>query len=131
MIPGFLWALLALFVLRVTGQALVAFLGVSFLPPMEAWYSGLVPYEVLLPSQLLLVALMAKICMDFTRGGGVFFAPKRFFATVWLWFGTLYLAAMIARAVLLWDRPIPIVFHWVLAAFVITVGLSHRQRLRT
>ena len=131
MIPGFLWALLALFVLRVTGQALVAFLGVRFLPPMEAWYSGLVPYEILLPSQLLLVALMAKICMDFTRGGGVFFAPKRLFATVWLWFGTLYLAAMIARAVLLWDRPIPIVFHWVLAAFVITVGLSHRRRLRT
>lgn len=131
MIPGVLWALLALFVLRVTGQALVAFFGVGFLPPMEAWYSGLLPYEVLLPSQLLLIALMSKICLDFTRGRGVFFAPKRFFATVWLWFGTLYLAAMIARALFLWDRPIPIVFHWVLAAFVISVGLSHRRRLRT
>lgn len=130
MIPV-LWALLALFVLRVTGQALVAFFGVGFLPPMEAWYSGLLPYEVLLPSQLLLIALMSKICLDFTRGRGVFFAPKRFFATVWLWFGTLYLAAMIARALFLWDRPIPIVFHWVLAAFVISVGLSHRRRLRT
>lgn len=131
MIPGVLWALLALFALRVTGQALVAFFGVGFLPPMEAWYSGLLPYEVLLPSQLLLIALMSKICLDFTRGRGVFFAPKRFFATVWLWFGTLYLAAMIARALFLWDRPIPIVFHWVLAAFVISVGLSHRRRLRT
>jgi hypothetical protein len=131
MTAGLLWALLALFGLRVAGQALVAFFGVAFLPPMEAWYSGLLPYEVLLPSQLLLIALMAKICLDFTRGRGVFFAPKRFFATVWLWFGYLYLAAMIARAVLLWDHPIPIVFHWVLAAFVITVGLSHRRRLRT
>ena len=37
--------------------------------------------------------------------------------------------AMLARAVLLWDHPIPIVFHWVLAAFVIAVGLSHRRRL--
>jgi hypothetical protein len=37
---------------------------------------------------------------------------------------------MIARALLLWDRPIPIVFHWVLALFVIAVGLSHRRRLR-
>jgi hypothetical protein len=36
---------------------------------------------------------------------------------------------MVARAVFLWDHPIPIVFHWVLAAFVITVGLSHRRRL--
>jgi uncharacterized protein len=131
MIPGVLWALLALFVLRVTGQALVAFFGVGFLPPMQTWYSGLLPYEVLLPSQLLLIALMSKICLDFTRGRGMFFAPKRFFATGWLWFGTLYLAAMIARALFLWDRPIPIVFHWVLAAFVITVGLSHRRRLRT
>jgi hypothetical protein len=33
---------------------------------------------------------------------------------------------MIARALFLWDRSIPIVFHWVLAAFVITVGLSQR-----
>lgn len=110
------------------GQALVAFAGVVFLPPMQAWYSGLMPYEVLLPSQLLIIALMARICLDFTRGRGFFFDPKRFFATAWLWFGTVYLAAMIARAAFLWDHPIPIVFHWVLAAFVITVGLSHRRR---
>lgn len=125
-----MWLLLGLFVLRVTGQALVAFLGVDFLPPMEAWYSGLVPYEVLLPSQIVIVALMAKIALDFTRGRGFFFEKNRFFASAWLWFGCLYLAAMIARAVFFWDHPIPIVFHWVLAAFVITVGVSHRRRLR-
>ena len=125
-----MWLLLGLFVLRVIGQALVAFLDVQFLPPMEAWYSGLMPYEVLLPSQVVIVALMAKISLDFTRGRGFFFEKNRFFATAWLWFGCLYLAAMIARALFLWDHPIPIVFHWVLAAFVITVGLSHRRRLR-
>jgi hypothetical protein len=119
-----------LFVLRVAAQALVAFLEVRFLPPMEAWYSGLMPYEYLLPSQLLIIALMARICVDFTRRRGWFFEPRKFFATAWLWFGYLYLAAMIARAVFLWDHPIPIVFHWVLAAFVITVGLSHRRRRR-
>ena len=95
-----LWALLALFIGRVVGQALVAFLDVQFLPAMPRWYSGLMPYE-----------------------------PRRMFAQEWLWFGYVYLAAMIARAVFLWDHPIPIVFHWVLAAFVITVGLSHRRRL--
>jgi hypothetical protein len=125
-----LWVLLALFVLRVLGQALVVFLNVGFLPPMDAWYSGLMPYEYLLPSQILIIALMTKICLDFTRRRGFFFEPKKFFATAWLWFGYVYLAAMVARAVLLWDHPIPIVFHWVLAAFVITVGHSHRQRLR-
>ena len=125
-----MWLLLGLFVLRVIGQALVAFLDVQFLPPMEAWYSGLMPYEVLLPSQMVIVALMAKISLDFTRGRGFFFRDHRFFATAWLWFGCVYLAAMVARALFLWDHPIPIVFHWVLAAFVITVGISHRRRLR-
>jgi hypothetical protein len=87
------------------------------------------PYEYLLPSQILLIGLMTKICIDFTRQRGFFHAPRRLFAHEWLWFGYLYLAVMIARAVFLWDHPIPIVFHWVLAAFVITVGLSHRRRL--
>ena len=125
-----LWALLALFVLRVAGQALVAFFGVEFLPPMHAWYSGLMPYEYLLPAQLLLIVLMAKICTDFTRQRGFFFAPKRFLASYGLWFGYLYLAVMLARFAILMDRPIPIFFHWVLAAFVIAVGQSHRRRLR-
>jgi hypothetical protein len=123
-----LWALLVLFILRVLGQALVAFAEVRFLPPMEAWYSGLMPYEYLLPSQIAIIGVMAKICADFSRRAGFFFEKNRFFASAWLWFGYVYLAAMIARAVFLWDHPIPIVFHWVLAAFVITVGLSHRRR---
>jgi uncharacterized protein len=124
-----LWALLILFILRVLGQALVAFADVRFLPPMEAWYSGLMPYEYLLPAQIAIIALMMKICLDFTRRDGFFFKQKQFFATIWLWLGYGYLAAMVARALFLWDHPIPIVFHWVLAAFVITVGLSHRRRL--
>ena len=115
--------------LRVLGQVLVAFFDVRFLPPMEAWYSGLMPYEYLLPSQILLIVVMTKVCIDFTRKRGFFYQPRRLFAHEWLWFGYVYLAAMMARAVFLWDHPIPIVFHWVLAAFVITVGLSHRRRL--
>ena len=127
---AFLWVLLVAFVLRVLGQALVVFLDVQFLPPANAWYSGLMPYEYLLPSQLLIIAVMAKICLDFSRQHGYFFEPKRWLAKELLWFGYVYFAAMLARALFLWDRPIPIVFHWVLAAFVITVGLSHRRRLR-
>lgn len=131
MTPLVLWLLLALFALRVLGQALVAFFDVGFLPPMTAWYSGLMPYEYLLPSQIAIVALMAKISVDFTRRSGFFYEAKKPFATAWLWFGYFYFAAMVARGVLIWDRPIPIVFHWVLAAFVIAVGRSHRQRLAT
>ena len=114
--------------LRVLGQMLVAFFQVDFLPPMQAWYSGLMPYEYLLPSQLAIIALMTKVCLDFTRRRGWFFAPRRSFAVELLWFGWIYLAAMLARC--LWfGLSIPVVFHWVLAGFVITVGLSHRRRL--
>ena len=108
----------------------MAFFEVGFLPPMQAWYSGLMPYRYLLPSQILLLALMAKICVDFTRRRGFFYEPKRALGTPVLVFGYLYLAAMIARAVLLWDRPIPIVFHWALATYVLIVGHSHRRRLQ-
>ena len=133
-----LWVLLGLFVLRVVGQALVAFLGVGFLPPMQAWYSGLLPYTYLLPAQLGIIALMVKICVDFTRGAGPFVRPHRFFAVHWLYFGYLYLAVMVVRyPVQMVLQPesrwfggtIPIFAHWVLAAFVILVGLHHRRQL--
>jgi hypothetical protein len=129
-----LWTLLALFALRVLGQALVAFLGVDWLPAMPRWYSGLMAYEYLLPSQALILVLMVWICVDFTRGRGFFVQPRRFFAGPWLWFGWLYLAVMLARLPLqLALAPggplIPIFFHWVLAGFVILVGLWHRARL--
>lgn len=134
MIP-LLWTLLALFVLRVAGQAMVAFWGVTWLPPMERWYSGLMPYPLLLPAQIAIVVLMAKICSDFTRRRGFFVQPHRFFAGPWLWFGWIYLAAMLLRLPLQLhlkpDGPlIPIPFHWVLACFVIAVGSWHRRRLR-
>lgn len=134
-----LWALLALFVLRVTSQTLVAFFDVDFLPPMQEWYSGLLPYEYLLPSQVAIIGLMTKICLEFTRGRGFFVEPGRFFSVYWLYFGYLYLAIMIARYPIQmalhpearwFGGTIPIFFHWVLAAFVISVGLYHRRRLR-
>jgi hypothetical protein len=130
-----LWALLALFVLRVAGQALVAIFDVQWLPPMERWYSGLMPYRYLLPSQILIIVLMAKVCADFTRGHGFFVQPRRFFAVYWLWFGWVYLAVMLIRLPLqmLWfpqKALIPVFFHWVLAGFLIATGLWHRRRLR-
>ena len=66
MVP-LLWALLTLFVLRVAGQAMVAFWGAPWLPPMERWYSGLLPYPLLLPAQIVIIVLMAKICSDSRR----------------------------------------------------------------
>ena len=88
---------------------------------------------------VVIVALMFKICIDFTREAGLFVRPHRFFAVHWLVFGYLYLAVMVVRYPIQmvmhpesrwFGGTIPIFFHWVLAAFVILIGLHHRRRLR-
>jgi hypothetical protein len=124
-----LWLLLFLFAARVAGQVLVAFFDVTWLPPMERWHSGLMPYGVLLFFQILIIALMLTICVDFTRGRGFFVQPRRFFSVHWVWFAWTYLGVMLARF-FIQGPTIPVFFHWVLAAFMIVVGLWHRQHLR-
>jgi uncharacterized protein len=132
-----LWLLLFAFCLRVFGQMLVAFVGVSWLPPMEAWYSGLMPYPLLLPTQLLIIALYTKICWDFAQGDGYFVRAKPMFGGGVLWFGYVYLAAMVLRYILRmslypearwFGGTIPIFFHLVLASFIIAFGQFHRDR---
>ena len=132
-----LWFLLFLFVLRVVGQILVVFASVTWLPPMEAWYSGLMPYPYLLPSQWIIIVLLVKVCWDFTRGEGWFVSTKPVFGRPVLYFGYLYLAAMVVRYILRmsfypeerwFGGTIPIFFHYVLAAYVILFGRFHRAR---
>lgn len=125
-----LWALLFLFVLRVTGQALVYFFGVSFLPPMEKWYSGLMPYPYLLPTQILIIFLYGKVCVDFSTGSGFFAQPRPKLGVGLLIFGSLYFLAMIVRLALWQKHYIPIFFHWVLASFLLVVGWYHWRRDR-
>src|SRR5688572_15464260 len=72
-----LWILLALFVLRVVGQLLVVTGRAPFLPPMDEWQSGLLPYPVLLSSQIAILALLETVCMQFSRGRGLFVRRDR------------------------------------------------------
>lgn len=134
-----LWALLGLFVLRVLGQVLVAFFNVGFLPPMQAWYSGLLAYEYLLPAQIVIIVLMTAICLHFSWGGGFFVVSRPAFGRPVVYFGYVYFGAMVLRYILRmalvpearwFGGTIPIWFHFVLATFVILFGLYHRARLR-
>ncbi len=134
-----MWCLLVLFCLRVVGQGLVAFFGVPFLPPMEAWQSGLLPYRWLLLSQVVIIGLYGKVCVDFTRGRGLFVVPRRVFGLGVLGFGSAYLAVMVTRYVVRmgifplerWTGgSIPTFFHWVLAVFLLTLGFYHWVRTR-
>jgi len=128
-------ALTALFTLRVGGQYLVS-IGVGGpLPPMGFWYSGLVPYSLLLPIQLGLIALMTWINSAFRRGSGWLVAPRPRFGRVLVVGGAVYLLSMVARLALTfilapdgrWVASlIPVVFHWVLAGYVLLLGTYHR-----
>jgi hypothetical protein len=129
--PLLLASFTLLFVLRVFGQVLVAVREVSFLPPFGDWYSGLLPYPLLLPVQLALIALMLKIVRDFARAAGHFVNLSRRTGRILQWLGCIYFSAMIVRyAITMVLHPelrwftgtIPIWFHLVLAAFIFTLG---------
>ena len=126
-----------LFFLRVVGQALVAFAGVTVLPPMAEWYSGLLPYPLLLPVQIAILAVQACIALQFARGHGVLITPRPQAGGVLIALSVLYFAAMVVRYALtmtwhperrwLGTGTIPIVFHWVLAAYLFTLGRHHAR----
>ncbi len=126
-----------LFILRVCGQILVAIVDIDFLPPFEQWYSGLLPYSVLLPIQILIIGVMLKIVLDFAKRSGFFITPKPRAAVFIKWFSYVYFLSMGARYVitmtlypeLRWfTGTIPIWFHMVLAAFLYTFSHYHLKR---
>lgn len=126
-----LGALAFAFFLRVMGQVLVAFFDVRFLPPMAQWTSGLLPYSVLLPIQLLILVVQAQITVHIWRGSGLFAICRPRAGRVLCWFSCVYFAATALRYVLTmglhperrwFNGTIPIFFHFVLAAFVLALG---------
>jgi hypothetical protein len=122
-----------LFALRVFGQALVAFFSVSWLPPMEQWYSGLIRYRVLFAIQLAMLVVMGKISVDVCRGTGYFAKQRPSWSRFLVSFSAIYAGAMALRYVLTNFSPemrwlggtIPIFFHFVLAGFLFTWGRFH------
>jgi hypothetical protein len=129
--------LLGLFVLRVIGQLLVVFLHVGWLPPLQQWQSGLLPYPVLLSSQIAIIVLFTKICRDLVLGKGLFFGSHRKAAAVLNKIGSFYLLSMIVRYIV-WmslnpdarwfGGTIPIIFHCILASFLIVLSNFYLAR---
>ena len=129
MSAALLWLLLLLFVLRVLGQVVVALRHPRWLPEMKQWYSGLIPYPVLLPIQLVFIVVMARIALDVGRGDGLFAEAGPGWGRGIVAFGLVYAASMGVRYAR-WRRTppaerrawIPIIFHVVLAAFLVVWG---------
>ena len=117
-----------LFFARVAGQALVAFAGVGWLPPMDAWYSGLLPYSVLLPVQILILGAQLTIDWQVWRDGGFFARPRPRVGRALRTFSYVYALAMLVRWLATRTHGIPIAFHWVLAAYLFTLGRFYEGR---
>jgi hypothetical protein len=121
--------------LRVLGQIIVVLRAPRWLPPMEQWQSGLLPYPVLLAGQAVVLTLMVWISTNFARRSGVFVEPRRPDAGyIVVWCSYVYFGGMVLRYVVrMWRRPdqrwlggtIPIVFHSIVAAFLWLVGRYH------
>ena len=129
-----LWLCSVLMFLRVAGQLVVCLRAPSWLPPMSAWQSGLVPYAFLLSTQAVVLFLMFWIASDFWSGSGVWVHPWPRLGRIVLVWSYLYAGAMVARyAIRMARKPdqrwlggtIPIIFHCVLAAFQWTFAQYH------
>jgi hypothetical protein len=120
--------LTALFLLRVAGQVAVALVAPAWLPPMAHWH--LMPYRYLLPIQLVFLAVMATVSAVFLAGS-VLITPRPAVGAAVVALSGVYAAAMAVRyGVRMRRRPdqrwfggtIPIVFHCVLASFLLVYG---------
>jgi uncharacterized protein len=129
---SFLALFTALFALRVVGQLVVLLAAPGWLPPMDRW--NLMPYRLLLPIQLVFLAVMCWICIGLLADDGFVAEPHRGFGLFAVGLSIVYAGSMAIRyAVRMRRRPgerwfggaIPIVFHVVLAAFVFTYGSFH------
>jgi hypothetical protein len=118
-----------LFLLRVGGQVMVVLRAPAWLPPMGQWH--LMPYRLLLPIQIGFLVLMALIEVSLLRGWSPLGRAEPAFGRFLIGFSLLYAGVMAVRyAVRMYRRPgerwfggaIPIVFHFVLAAFLFAWG---------
>lgn len=126
-----LWLLVGLFAARVLAQPATFVIEASWLPRFESWQGSNLPYPVLLATQLVILALLARIAFRFTIGA---VAPRRRTGVWLLSLGGVYFVAMLARLVLgatvlstnQWlAKPLPTFFHLVLASFVLLAGYYH------
>ena len=133
-----LWLLTVLLLGRVVGQLVVYFRAPTWLPPMEQWQSGLVPYPFLVSVQFVVLALMASISFDFTRGTGFWMDPHPQLGLIVLWWSYLYFGAMVVRYIVRMTRrpdqrwlggTIPIIFHSLVAVFQWIFAAHHRGLL--
>jgi hypothetical protein len=122
-----LWACIGLFFARVVAQIEVLLVAPRWLPEMQAWYSGILPYPLLLPIQIGLLMLMSVLAIRTSsarRRTAAADRTRKILRTL----AVLYVVGMAVRLILITHfygkdyylhGAIPVAFHWVLALFVL------------
>lgn len=128
---GVLWTCTFLFLLRVVGQLEVLLVAPSWLPPMSDWYSGLIPYPILVPVQIAILMLMSALTVREMQAGRHTSIDSSYWAPWVRRFAFAYFVVMWARLMLQLLRGadnvldaggIPVAFHWVLALFLLVLA---------
>ena len=124
---GALWLLTGLFAFRVVAQpAALAF--DRLLPSFNSWDGGVLPYPVLLVTQLVILGWLARTAWRFSTGTVV---PRPRIGRAALAFGGVYFAVMFLRLLLgatalshvrWFASPLPAFFHLVLATYLFVYG---------
>jgi hypothetical protein len=125
-----LWFLTGLFAFRVAAQpAALAF--DRLLPSFNSWDGGVLPYPVLLVTQLVILGWLARTAWRFSTGR---ITPRPSIGRAALAFGGVYFGVMFLRlllgATVLRDlrwfaSPLPAFFHLVLATYLLVYGYCH------
>ena len=125
------WVLISMFCFRVFAQITAKFYELSFLPPFESWHSGLMPYELLLVLQLIIILAMFRFSIKFGKND-ILQNIKR--GKIIIIVGTIYFIMMIGRLIIglmglsearFFVNYLTTSFHYVLASYLILCGIVH------
>jgi hypothetical protein len=115
----------------VIAQPLALLIHSQLLPPFESWHGGVLPYPLLLATQVLIIAWFARTAWRFGKEGVV----PRYRLGVWMlalasaYFGTMLARLVLGMTVLSESRwfsaRLPTAFHLVLATWVLLYGHFH------
>jgi hypothetical protein len=126
-----MWGCVALFAARVIGQLEALLVAPAWLPDMDAWYSGLLPYPALLPAQIAVLMLMSVVAWNRRIRNGAFARANPRAAGALRILAGIYFTVMAVRLGVdviehgteFWRHgAIPVAFHWVLALFLLVSG---------
>ena len=131
-----LLVLQSMFLARVLGQIVATLAGPAWLPEAKYWFSGALPYPLLLPAQIVLLMYMSLVTYDAWRREGYWYVSRPATQSILRKIAVVYFAAMVLRYVvtmalvpeLRWTgHAIPIFFHFVLATYILVLSLPEKE----